>query len=97
MLAISIGRDDNEIFFSHPDYRRMFSLRVPRRLSVHLLLPYFSPTALFTRARITYARNKESKRTIRRERGIRGWHAHKKRGGAYCKTKIHIHVHVGRI
>lgn len=50
VLAISIGREDNEIFFPTKLSAHVFTLfLIGHRytLSVHLLLPHFSPTALF--------------------------------------------------
>lgn len=81
-------------FFSHQTtFPARFHSMSPHRPSryafpFHLSLPrFFSSTALFTRARTTYAWNNESERTEYRKRGIRGRDMHEEFDRAYRKTE----------
>lgn len=97
VLAISIGWDDNEIFFSHPDYQCMFSLCVcfSPAFGPFITPSFFPDCFIYTSA--YYICAKESKRTIRRKRGIRGSDMHTKNVVECIVKQKYIHIYVGGI
>jgi len=59
VLAISIGRDDNEIFFSHPDYQCTFSLCVFLADFRSIYYSLIFPRLLYLHERVLHMRERE--------------------------------------